>query len=346
MAYFSNYTGFHNDEYHTRLIALEGAYSTLSTTANSITTSINSLQNSINSLNNKVFSKAYVGPDTGAAAMVSANSYLSFDRIVEDTNSTSYTYTNTYSIAAAPSASYEFELNENNYYESTNTDYRTASVERVTLNLERPCAVKIGFINYSFPGYNYGIFGKIDTTLSTTYTVDGTTSCELVCAGSTYHKATQQILIYSIPSGSHYIDIKYTKTANSSRNNDSLQFKILNVQPSYNFNDDGIFVVPVTGYYYITYTTKNAISAVATGYTTILYHLDIENNILEFNALGFVPGGESIANIYHATIGDKFIIGAGFSNKTIPDSTVTTLSGTARYTTGKNNNEFTIYKLG
>ena len=133
--------------------------------------------------------------------------------------------TNTYSVETASGASYGFTLNNNDYYESTNQGVASsAAVARVYFTLETQCAVTFKYINYAESTYDYGIFGQIDTALGTTYTADS--GAYLTCNTAAYNVSTEQEISYVIPSGSHYIDVKYRKDTSQDSNNDSLQFKI------------------------------------------------------------------------------------------------------------------------
>ena len=145
-------------------------------------------------------------------------------------------------ITTAPGASYGFNLNSSTgYYVSTNNGIgSSASVARVTFNLPVRCLVTIQYINYAEETYDFGVFGKIDTTLSTSgWTAsqsggDTTTDSgleQLRCNTSTYNSSNAQTLTYEIPSGTHYIDIKYGKDQSSDSNNDSLQWKITSIEP-------------------------------------------------------------------------------------------------------------------
>lgn len=139
-------------------------------------------------------------------------------------------------------ADYGFTLNSyTGYYVSQNDNQdETAALCRVTFNLPVRCLVTIEFINYGEETYDFGVFGKIDTELSTNswnssgYTGDTTTDAgkeQLRCNTSEYNKSTTQTLNYEIPSGEHFIDIKYGKDQASSENNDTLQWKILSIEP-------------------------------------------------------------------------------------------------------------------
>ncbi len=134
-------------------------------------------------------------------------------------------------VSTAPNASYGFNLNSSTgYYVSTNArQANSAAVCRVSFNLPVRCLVTIQYINYAEATYDYGIFGNVDTALSTASTADS--NVKLACSTNAYNVSTPQTLTYEVLSGSHYIDIKYIKDNATDSNNDNLQFKILSIEP-------------------------------------------------------------------------------------------------------------------
>ena len=156
-------------------------------------------------------------------------------------------------VATATGASYGFTLNSSTgYYVSQNTGVNTsAAVCRVSFNIPVRCLVTINYINYAEASYDFGVFGNIDTALNTNYYAAGSngatitdTSYKLACNTSSYNTASVQTITYEIPSGQHYIDIKYSKDDATASNNDSLQWKIASIEPLENNN-------------YYTYTLSN-----------------------------------------------------------------------------------------
>ena len=130
--------------------------------------------------------------------------------------------------------SYGFALS-NGYYVSQNKGVdKTAAVCRVSFVLPVASTVTFTFINYAEQGYDFGVFGNLDTELSTNYYSAGSSgatitdnSYKLACNTSTYNQSTTQTLTYSnVASGEHYIDVKYSKDDASAANNDTLQFKV------------------------------------------------------------------------------------------------------------------------
>ena len=145
-------------------------------------------------------------------------------------------------VATAAGASYGFNLNTSTgYYVSSNSGVSSsAAVCRVSFDLPVRCLVTIQFINSGEATYDFGVFGKVDTTLSTTgWTAsqsagDTTTDAgleQLRCNTSQYNSTSPQTLTYEIPSGQHYIDIKYGKDQSTNSGNDTLQWKITDIEP-------------------------------------------------------------------------------------------------------------------
>lgn len=142
-------------------------------------------------------------------------------------------------VATLSGASYGFNLNTSTgYYVSTNAGVsKSAAVCRVSFDLPVRCLVTIQYINYAEATYDFGVFGNIDTALSTSYYAAGSngatitdTSYKLACNTNAYNLSTAQTLTYEIPAGQHYIDIKYSKDDASDSNNDTLQWKITSIE--------------------------------------------------------------------------------------------------------------------
>ena len=161
----------------------------------------------------------------------------------------------TYEVSTAQGASYGFNLNTGTgYYVSQNTGVdKSAAVSKIDFDLPVSCLVTFQFINYAEATYDFGVFGNIDATLSNNYYAAGSNGAtitdsnyRLACNTSTHNTSSVQTLTYEIPAGQHYIYVKYSKDDGSSSNNDSLQWKISNIEP----------LSPVSGAYY-EYTLSN-----------------------------------------------------------------------------------------
>ena len=204
----------------------------------------------------------------------------------------------TYTVTTkASGASYGFNLNSSTgYYVSTNNGVaKSASVARVNFDLPVRCLVTIQYINYAEANYDYGLFGNIDTTVSVSGLTansstqqstpsDSESNYYLICRASSYNTSSVQTLTYEIPSGTHFVDIKYGKDDASDSNNDTLQWKITSVEPldpindAYyeytlsNINQDHslIFVFGDVDYYFITSSSNNNCQLYPDGQTVAL----------------------------------------------------------------------------
>lgn len=135
-------------------------------------------------------------------------------------------------------ASYGFTYNSGTgYYVSTNNGVsKSASVARLNLDFESDCLVTIQYINYAEENYDYGMFGKLDTTVSTTGLTASSGGSSPSDSTSNYQLArctnsqSAQTITYTVPAGEHYIDIKYGKDDASDAGNDNLQWKVLSVE--------------------------------------------------------------------------------------------------------------------
>lgn len=139
---------------------------------------------------------------------------------------------NTYTVSeySSSSADYGFILNNNDYYESNNQGQaNSAAVCRINFDFDDDCLVTFSYINYAEATYDYGVFGNIDYTLSTTY--NNNNGAYHSCNSSSENTASVQTLTYEISAGTHYIDIKYFKDTYIDDNNDSLQWKITSIEP-------------------------------------------------------------------------------------------------------------------
>ena len=129
---------------------------------------------------------------------------------------------------------YGFSLS-NGYYVSQNKGVnKSAAVCRVHFTVPVTSTVTFTYINYAEESYDFGVFGNLDTALSTDYYAAGSngatitdSSYKLACNSSTYNKSTTQTLTYSnVAAGEHFIDVKYSKDDASAANNDTLQFQV------------------------------------------------------------------------------------------------------------------------
>ena len=81
------------------------------------------------------------------------------------------------------------------------------------------------------------MFGKVDTAVATDGLTAGNNSSSPSDSTSNYqlamasNSASAQTITYTIESGEHFVDIKYGKDDATNSNNDSLQWKILSIEP-------------------------------------------------------------------------------------------------------------------
>lgn len=131
--------------------------------------------------------------------------------------------------------SYGFTLNSNTgYYVSNNKGVsKTASVCRVDFHVPVSATITFTYINYAEQGYDFGVFGNIDVSLSNNYYAAGSSgatitdsSYKLACNTSSHNTSSTQILTYDMSAGEHSIWVKYSKDDASDANNDTLQFKV------------------------------------------------------------------------------------------------------------------------
>ena len=198
---------------------------------------------------------------------------------------------NTYTITTqVTGASYGFNLNSSTgYYVSTNNGVaKSASVARLNMNFESSCLVTIQYINYAEANYDYGMFGKLDTTVATdgltassvtSSPSDSTSNYQLAMASNS---SSAQTISYNVPSGQHYIDIKYGKDDATDSNNDTLQWKVLSVEATssggaYTYTLTNvqekhslIFVFGNVSYYYITSSGPSGMKLFPDGQTVAL----------------------------------------------------------------------------
>ena len=129
----------------------------------------------------------------------------------------------TWTVEAISGASYGFELNSNNYYESKNKGVDNSyAICRVKLNLSTKARVIFNCINYAESNYDYGLLGNVDTALTLSASADSSVAKSF--KGSS--QSAVQTFAYSIEEGEHFIDVKYRKDGSVNNNNDTLQFTV------------------------------------------------------------------------------------------------------------------------
>lgn len=172
---------------------------------------------------------AYVKADSISGLSITDNGIDVTNQFIETQDAPA-----SYSVDTADGASYGFELNSNDYYESQNKGVnKSAAVCVVNIHTPVAATVTFSFINYAEEAYDFGVFGNIDVPLNNNYYAAGSggatitdSSYRLACNSSTYNKSTVQTLSYSVSAGDHQIYVKFSKDDASAANNDTLQFKV------------------------------------------------------------------------------------------------------------------------
>lgn len=128
-----------------------------------------------------------------------------------------------YTVTAVSGASYGFNYTSTGYWTSTNAGVNSsAALCKVTIDNPGAKTVRLYFINYAEEGYDYGIIGNMNTTLSTTNTEDSS-GVRYSCS-SNNSSSEQYITLGTGTSGWFYV--KYIKDNSMSSNNDNFQFRI------------------------------------------------------------------------------------------------------------------------
>lgn len=140
-----------------------------------------------------------------------------------------------YNVNIVQGMTYGFTLS-NDWYESNNQGRaNSAALSRVSFNLPVFCKVTFTYINYAEATYDFGIFSKLDTALTTNYPVSSSNSGDTTIDNGLYEKrcnasadntSAQQTLAYEMSAGEHFVDVKFGKDAASDSNNDSLKFQV------------------------------------------------------------------------------------------------------------------------
>ena len=122
---------------------------------------------------------------------------------------------------------YPFQLNFNDYYESTNKG-KGSSYSYATLNYSGFENLVLECINSGESNSDYGIISQPDVQLSESTSDDGATGSTNVFKNFEGQSSTKPVQL-TIPSdrGSHFITIKFRKDSSVNNGNDSLQFKVI-----------------------------------------------------------------------------------------------------------------------
>lgn len=134
----------------------------------------------------------------------------------------------TFNVVAVPDATYGFELNNEGYYVSKNYHIAgSAALCKVVFNVPGKTQVRLDCINSGENNYDYGIISQIDKTLTTSANDDGNTGTTNVLKNFRGSSSTNvQAVTLTVPTGEHFIYIKYRKDSSGDNGNDTLQFKV------------------------------------------------------------------------------------------------------------------------
>lgn len=128
-----------------------------------------------------------------------------------------------YTVSSISGAKYGFSLNANGYYESTNKDADSSfAICRVNFVSDTEKSIIVKVINYAESGCDYGFIGSWDTALTLIDNSDKNVSW----SGRRANSPSPVDIVYTVPSGSHFLDFKFVKDGSDSYGNDSLQFRI------------------------------------------------------------------------------------------------------------------------
>lgn len=158
-------------------------------------------------------------------AIISVNISGDYNKTL--TTEVSYTTPMQYTVEKIDGATYGFELNTNEYYESTNKGKGNSySLCKLVFNAtEKNNILKLECISSGETGFDFGILSNIDTTLELSNATDSTNVYK-----SFIHQSSINPVIITYPEatvGEHFIYIKYKKDFSGNRDNDSLQFKVI-----------------------------------------------------------------------------------------------------------------------
>lgn len=121
------------------------------------------------------------------------------------------------------------------YYVSQNKGIdKSAAVSRIDFHLPVAANIVFSYINYAEATYDFGVFGNVDTSLSTNYYAAGSngatitdSSYKKACNTSSDNTSSVQTLTYSnVSAGDHSIWVKFSKDDGSASGNDTLQFQV------------------------------------------------------------------------------------------------------------------------
>lgn len=133
-----------------------------------------------------------------------------------------------YEVQDVEGATYNFIMNEEEYYESTNQSKdSTYSICKVVFNTVGEREITISCISYGESNYDYGIISQLNQVLSSSTQDDGSTGTTKVLRNFRGTPSLTPVdLVITIPDGESFMYIKYRKDGSATSLPDSLRFKI------------------------------------------------------------------------------------------------------------------------
>lgn len=133
-----------------------------------------------------------------------------------------------YEVQDVEGATYNFIMNDEEYYESTNQSKdSTFSICKVVFNSVGEREITISCISYGESNYDYGIISQLNQVLSSNTQDDGSTGTTKVLRNFRGTPSLTPVdLVITIPDGESFMYIKYRKDGSATSLPDSLRFKI------------------------------------------------------------------------------------------------------------------------
>lgn len=154
------------------------------------------------------------------------------DNIDVTNNSVIGLVNNSITVEPIDGISYGFALQSQTtetYVSQNEGKHNTAALCRIKFVLSDPCNVVIHVANSGEKNYDYGMLGKIDEVLTASSSADSASKIQWSAKGVADNNGyADSNVSYSIPSGTHYIYVKYIKDSGVSKGNDNFRFNIAN----------------------------------------------------------------------------------------------------------------------